>query len=649
MVMTWEKFEALVRRLELVEMRDPGGYKLRVFLLAVLGYAYIFSILAVLLLILGFEAAFLYFLLSSTEFPAWILILGNKVVLPFFLFALLIIRSLWFRFEPPVGVELKREEAPVLFKELDRVRGELKGPAVHRVLVDGNFNAGVVQMPRLGPLGWQKNYLIVGLPYMMAMSPEEMLAVFAHEYGHLSGAHGKFGAWVHRNRRTWYNLMESLARRGHWGMFVFTWFSNWYAPYFNAYTFVMARKHELDADRCATEMVGAGPGATGLMRGAVMGRFFEEKFWPALYKKANDHPEPTFNPFASMPRALKGHISDKEAGRYLKAALTEKTGGQDTHPSLSERLSAMGRKAEMPPPVEVSAAEHYLAGALKHVTGRLDREWKDSVRASWKERHAQALEAKATLKELESRAQGGKGGKLTRGELWDYARHTEEFKGSAEAVELYRELLSKEEAHAGANYALGRILLLGGDEAGRAHIDKAIKADSEYVMEGTRLVYDFLMGEGRAKEAREYWDMARDRAEMEEWAMSERASLGDGDSLLPHAVAEKEVEAIAGQLRAYKDIKEAYLVRKSVRLLPEKPLYILGVVRSWPRFSLYSDDDYGRKLAEGLKLPGDGFVIVLDGKMKDLGKRMKHVYGSKIYHKKRGESGGVLPPPPSTS
>ena len=47
MAMRQEQFDALVQRLENFARQQPGIYKLRVGLLAVLGYAYIFLVLAV--------------------------------------------------------------------------------------------------------------------------------------------------------------------------------------------------------------------------------------------------------------------------------------------------------------------------------------------------------------------------------------------------------------------------------------------------------------------------------------------------------------------------------------------------------------------------------------------------------------------------
>ncbi|MFB2980805.1 hypothetical protein [Microseira sp. BLCC-F43] len=53
MAMRQEQFDGLVQRLENFARQQPGIYKLRVGLLAVLGYAYIFLVLAVLLAVVA--------------------------------------------------------------------------------------------------------------------------------------------------------------------------------------------------------------------------------------------------------------------------------------------------------------------------------------------------------------------------------------------------------------------------------------------------------------------------------------------------------------------------------------------------------------------------------------------------------------------
>ena len=70
-------------------------------------------------------------------------------------------------------------------------------------IIDDEFNACIVQIPRFGLFGGARNYLVIGLPLMQTLTVEQFAAVLAHEYGHLSGAHGHFSAWIYRLRVTW--------------------------------------------------------------------------------------------------------------------------------------------------------------------------------------------------------------------------------------------------------------------------------------------------------------------------------------------------------------------------------------------------------------------------------------------------------------
>jgi len=183
-----ENYESLARRAEQMIQRSPGSYKLRIGALALLGYAVIWAVAIGLLALLGglvwaaFVSAALIVLLIKTKLI---------IALPLLLWVL--VRALWVRIERPDGLRITVREAPALFSELKALSRRLRMPRIHEVLLNNEFNAAVVQSPRLGILGLQRNTLILGLPLMLALSPEEMRAVLAHEAGHLSGNHGRFG------------------------------------------------------------------------------------------------------------------------------------------------------------------------------------------------------------------------------------------------------------------------------------------------------------------------------------------------------------------------------------------------------------------------------------------------------------------------
>ena len=152
--------------------------------------------------------------------------------------AAIILRAFWVRFTPPTGYEVYREDTPRLFLLIDKLTTALGTPPFHHVLIVNELNAAVVQRPRLGIFGWYQNYLLLGLPLMLAMTPAQFRAVLAHEFGHLGHAHGRFSGWIYRTRMVWSRLLEELRAHDHWGSVLFTKFLNWYAPFFNAYSFV---------------------------------------------------------------------------------------------------------------------------------------------------------------------------------------------------------------------------------------------------------------------------------------------------------------------------------------------------------------------------------------------------------------------------
>jgi hypothetical protein len=167
--------------------QDPAGYKRRIVLLAALGYAYIAGVTV---LLAGILAVTILLLVHSHH-----VVIGQFIFIP--LIALgLILKSLWVKFEAPQGVAIKDSDAPALFAVINETRASARAPKIDKVLLTSEFNCAIVQLPRLGAFGWYQNLLILGLPLMHAMPVSHFRSVLAHEMGHVSHLHGRFGAWV---------------------------------------------------------------------------------------------------------------------------------------------------------------------------------------------------------------------------------------------------------------------------------------------------------------------------------------------------------------------------------------------------------------------------------------------------------------------
>jgi Zn-dependent protease with chaperone function len=619
---THEQFAALVRRLEDAARRSPRTYRLRVLALAGLGYAYIGAVLLALLGLLGG------LVWTATLGRSTGLLIKGGAALGYV--AWVIARSLWVRIDPPAGIPLKRVASPALFECVDELRRRLKAPRVHEILLCDDFNAAVVQYPRLGVLGLRKNFLILGLPFLQSATAEEFRSVLGHELGHLSGQHGRLRSWVYRVRASWSRLAERLEEEAHWSRFVFRSFFHWYAPCFAAWSYVLARQNELEADRASAEVTSPEVAGASLTGSAVRVRFLHERFWPAVYAHAEELPSPDpVNPFATLPAAL-GEIDPDDARRWLEEGLAEETTVDDTHPCLRERLAALGVEPRMPDAPDPSAAVALLGKAHAGLVARLAEQWRFAAAEWWSGRYEYVTTSRKRLGEL---TQAAGHGELAPDEAWERARLTEEFDGGEQALPLYRELLEGDLEDAAASFALGRLLLARGEESGLVHLDRAMDLDADAIVPACELACRFLAGSGHAADAASYRERGLERQREIERDAAERNSLPLDAVYLHHRLEADALEQLRKQLARW-PVKRAWLVRKPLDVHPERPLYVLGVERRVPWWR--SDGKkLGRalqaELVEQLELPGECFVLALNGRRRRTWRLFRRVSGSQIH------------------
>jgi Zn-dependent protease with chaperone function len=425
-----------------------------------------------------------------------------KYAIPLAALALVGVRSLWVKLEPPDGVVIKAAQAPQLFKLLEGIRKRLKGPRIHHVVVDDSYNAAIMQLPRFGLLGGTRNYLIIGLPLMQTLSAEQFTAVLSHEYGHLSGAHGHFTSWIYRVRTTWARILAALSERPVWGSGVFLHFFKWYVPYFEAYTFVLARSNEFEADRAAADVVGERAMSDALVQVELGARFVGEQFWPRFLSGADRTPTPATLPYTQMPLSLNMGFDAADAQEWLKAALLGKTDIVDTHPSLKDRLEALGQAARIPDQPAGSAARALLGSHFTALVNAFDREWAKRNVTAWGERYREGSELRERATEISEKAKAGT--PLSGAEWCEYARACERFFSAEKAEAYYRKAIEVAPEYTEAQLALGDLLLRRRDPTGIFHLDKAIAGGGETAFAATARAARFLRESGREGDAERY-------------------------------------------------------------------------------------------------------------------------------------------------
>ena len=622
-----DRYRPMVAELEHMAQSRPAAYRRVVLWGALVGYGFIL-VVAMGLLLAALTSLWVVSAMHLTNRMLWLIIAVLVALWPVALGYLA--GALWVGFERPKGHKLKRHQAPELFALLDRVRHALKSPWVNQVLITQDFNAAMVQKPRLGVFGWPENYLLLGLPLLQALSPEEVTAVVAHEYGHLAGAHGTWAGWIYRTRQTWAKLGGADSRG--WTAGLFQRFLKWYGPWFSARTFVFARHNEYHADRCSADVAGARHTASALTRVSVEGHRFA-RYWHGLHRLSRVQERPGQLPFSGLASYFTQPGLTRDHRLALNVALGEDTDVHDTHPCLLDRLKALGEPMPDLAPLTRSGASAYLGDDL---TARLviafDAEWWTDAQPAWEHAFEAAQGLRARMDELRSQSHP-----LDAEACWELAHLHEGFGDIAGAVAVAETHLAPLGNPEALRVFAGRLLLEDGQARGLSVLAPVL-ASREV---GLRLVALRAMtayyaafdpqGPGRAV-AEVALEVAEERQEVIREAFGR---LDDGD-VLTRAPLEP------GQIATLRDIAaKAPFIRAlwvAHRVLPDDPAtaqYVALFLRGNRPVAAHDKDAFMEAVLDVLGLHAYVLLLEWDSEREWLRERLAATKGTQIYSDKR--------------
>jgi Zn-dependent protease with chaperone function len=628
------RYERLVRQLETVAQASPRSLKLRVRLLVALGYAYVFLVLGL--------------LVAAVIALVWALAAAHsggliKLVVPLVGLVWVIARSLRVRVEPPEGRPLEKGRAPALEARVAQIRSELAAPAADHIVFTDAFNAAVMQVPRFGIFGFPRTYLVLGVPLMLALTREQFDAVLAHEFAHLSGSHPKHGLWVYRMSRTWNQLLDQLETRRSWGRRLFERFIRWYQPRLQAYGFVMSRRDEYEADADAARVTSAEAMGAALVGLQVGERTLREHFWRPIWRGAAEKPAPPPAVWSTMGAVWRTPLAPEVRTEWLGTALARRAADDDTHPSLRERLAALGlvepdgaRIDGLPTLATAgapSAAEHYLGDVAGEMLSGFDVEWRNSVGDRWRERHE---EMKAQREVLARLAERERREPLGATELWLRANSYNDLGDSDEAIRAFRALVELVPAHVRGHFLLGALLLAANDETGVEHVKRSMSLSSEFAVRGADVLRDFYASRGMRDEERAMAQLLWQNAEELRRALEERQAVTKRDTILPVTLAPAYLEMVRAAMADDARVVRLWIARKSTTHLPDYPMLVILVEPVCFR-GTWSGTTAGLAQDVMARVDADAwahlYVVVLGGSTEWLAKRMATIDGALVFER----------------
>jgi len=572
---------------------NPRRYRLRVALLAVLGFA---TLGGSFLLALGLAAGMLVLVVYGKA----VAVLLKLAIIPLAL-AWSILKSLLVRIEAPEGIALRRGEAPALEAEVERLRVATGAPRLSAIVVTDDFNAAAASVPRLLGLFGHRHILVLGLPLMQALDREQFAAVVAHEFGHFGGGHSRFAGWIYRVRASWLRVRIVLDEQHGWLGLPLRRFFDWYAPYFGRYSFALARQNEYEADAAAARIVGAGPAARALVSTTLGARRLQD-FWAGLWAQAGAEPTPPADVHARMAQGLR--LAAPGEDERLAEALRETGSEDDTHPPLAQRLRALGGTAALPGPPMDSAASLLGARGVE-LADLLSRQWTDAAGDNWARQHAFLQAQKQRLRELGALAPAARSAE----EQVELACLRDELDDGDDVVAALLAASELAPANAELQYRLGRRALDEGDGRGAGAIEAAMRLDPGAVDGGLRRLYAWFDQQGDA-DAKARIVVRLEALEQErELALEQRRRLRPGDRFHRHGLDDEQLQVLQAAVLEFGKVGKAWVARKVLAREDGQPHYVVAL--TWRTLAMAGDSTL-QKFADVLPLDGTWTVVLAD-------------------------------------
>lgn len=583
-----------IRDLERFAADRPRAYALSVLGACCLGYL-------MLLLALGVGIAWVGLWAYMISIEKVLNITGFLWALPGFVLCASLLRALWPpRPSLPANL-LAPEEAPGLWNLAAMVTARLGTRRVDAIALTGDAQASISLVPRWRLVGPSDIVLSIGLPLLLALPREQIVALIAHEIGHVSRRQRRIAAWTYHSRTTWDRLWHRISDDQPWGSALMQRFLRWYVPWLDAQSFVLSRDFELDADRAAAAVAGKEVAAQTLANVVALDRYLEQRFWQPFVAQADASPEIPEPPFARMVAFWRSTpVDDATLKDAWQEALDREALPYSTHPTPKQRLAALDVPAAAPNYDCVPFAEEAFGDFLPEAVAHLDEAWVAMNAETWRERF-EAIER--DRQELASLDEAALATALETDRAFRRAQLTEALRGIADGRPLYQAIFAAHPDHVPSLYALGRAALGAGDEQGIGMLERCMALDTDAIIPACETIIGFLTDRERASEAEPFVRRYDERRYQLDAAQIERAELRDGDALGPHGLEPAMLEPVSRFLAELSTVRTAYLMRKQVAFLPDVASYVLAVRVRRGVAMPHTLDDVLQRIADSIPLP----------------------------------------------
>jgi Zn-dependent protease with chaperone function len=411
------------------------------------------------------------------------------------------------------GRELSGSEAPELFNAIAVLRSKLQVPGRMQVFLDDSFNASAAEIRIFFGLLRPRFALTLGVPLLAVVGHEHVLAVIAHEFGHFSRRHGRLGQWLYRTRAGWAEFARSVDESDSALDRFAAWYARRFVPYFALQCFIHARQCEYEADADAALATSSRTAAEALTTIAATAQLWNEMFPRQALRWRREAPLPPddyLERFATAAR--ESPLSELQS--ILHKELRVSDSWIDTHPSLAQRVKALGQFARLAPLGEC-AGKTLFGANWPNILAEFDARWQERALSGWAIDHLRFKHITGRLLEASAETMSGWNDdqRLAR------AIALRELDPVAGLAELRAQYMSRRsDPHVG--FAYGVALLEEDDRGGVDILENLAKESRALRYSITTRVLPYLERMGEDKEIERWLEPSKRLAKLREKAIS---------------------------------------------------------------------------------------------------------------------------------
>jgi hypothetical protein len=395
----------------------------------------------------------------------------------------IVLKTMYIKFQYQNEVTINRQEHPALFEVIDNAIELTNSPQLDEICIVEGSSAGVAFIP--DGFGFNgKHVLKIGIETLKILNEQELKSIIIHELAHIYNDDTNISSKISRCLIRWSTIIDKVEEKDNIIQSILLLpFAKIYVEKLETYLKAISQSKEIAADKEAALYTGVEVYAKASAKLNIMDLFFKNPYCKVEFRAQEEPPKNYLNIIFDD---FNNEIIERKS-QWVNQIKKPISSIYDTHPSFSERMNALGID-DFNYEIEFEDQNENYKKEIDNLIDIKNKQWYEYWYDKWEEftkEYKLQLEIIKNYKETDDIEKN-----------MEYGFALEETREYDKAIEVYKNILYKDENCAIAMYKIGQILLIKNDNNGIELIKKAADLDSDFIISAMDIIIEYSMDNG---------------------------------------------------------------------------------------------------------------------------------------------------------